>query len=271
MNNVLLPKMTEITDDDWEHYLEFSPNDYIKIIKESLISQNRFFADNRFNKLIYWHAFDSQSRFNAQKVIYPETQLFRARVYREDDLLRRINYPLDNAPFFGYGKDDSFVPKKADSVKDGRANPANIPYLYAASDIDTSINEVNAQQGEWVSVAQIKVIERLHLYYLASSTSAIDANTLKKSKWVNSFVLYLSRIFQAPATMKYDYLLCQYVSEFIKNWGFDGIAFYSSKTQKDINKGINYTIFNYEKCEAISSQLFFVEEVKRKYHSYGAV
>ena len=88
-------------------------------------------------------------------------------------------------------------------------------------------------------------------------------------KWIRDFVLALTRIYNTPV-LDENYLLCQYVSEFAKNIGFDGISFRSSKVKIDFikNEGINFVIFKHKKCEAVSSELYYIFdrnlEVKRK-------
>lgn len=55
-----------------------------------------------------------------------------------------------------------------------------------------------------------------------------------------------------------DYIPTQIIAEYIKSLGYEGIRFKSSLH----NGGVNLTIFNYEKCEAISSQDFRLENIK---------
>lgn len=48
------------------------------------------------------------------------------------------------------------------------------------------------------------------------------------------------------------------ISEYIKSLGYDGIRFSSSLH----NDGINLTIYNYKKCEPISSREIKIENIK---------
>ena len=56
----------------------------------------------------------------------------------------------------------------------------------------------------------------------------------------------------------FDYIPSQIIAEYLKNLGYDGIRYNSSLHFG----GVNLTIFNYEKCEAISSQDFRIEDIK---------
>ena len=64
--------------------------------------------------------------------------------------------------------------------------------------------------------------------------------------------------FSKPTNNSDDYLPTQVIAEYIRSLGYDGIRFNSSLHYG----GVNLTIFNYENCEAVSSQDFRVEEMK---------
>lgn len=250
----------EITDDDWKHYLSFTPIEYIQYIQNSLKYNNRFFVDNRFNKLIYQYAYHLSSRLEAQKFLYPKKILHRARVFSEG-----LDARNPNPPFHGYNADESFVPPESIThIPEGRGNPELIRYLYAASDIDTTIAEVSPKIEDVISVAEIQVDEPICLLQFSKFFAGMEASSLERTKWVQHFILSLSSVFQTPFHTKYDYLICQYICEFAKNIGFDGITFYSSRIQKPLHleEGINYTIFNYNKCHAISSELYLVSNIE---------
>lgn len=72
--------------------------------------------------------------------------------------------------------------------------------------------------------------------------------------------LYLQNIFSTPIKNYEDYLLMQKLSEQIAKEGIDGLSYNSSKDiteePNNIKKyGINYAVFNYKKCKAVSSRL----------------
>ena len=78
--------------------------------------------------------------------------------------------------------------------------------------------------------------------------------------------LYLQNLFSRPHQNNENYYLTQYISEKIKNNGFDGVSFHSSKyAHKNAlgmtEHGYNFVIFNYDKCEAVSSKLYRVETI----------
>lgn len=133
----------------------------------------------------------------------------------------------------------------------GRANPIGIPYLYLGSMPDTAIAEVRPHTGEMVCVAQFTI----------SSLSLVDLRTPRKL--VSPFVLVdASEIGQMRADIPFleklgteltrpvfprsaaiDYLPSQYLCEFIKKSGYDGVVYQSSASG-----GMNLALFNPNKA-----------------------
>ncbi len=189
--------------------------------------------------------------------------LKRSRIY--DKLDKYIRY--DNPPksrFKGFNAKDSFVNEKGN---EGRCNPKFIPYLYAADSMECSIAEINPGIDSVVSVANIKIKEKLKIVSLSSdyALSSTKGNIIEgvPDCWV---VIHLHHLFSLPYTEDGDYLLTQYISEKIKSAGIDGVSFKSSKYAYENEQGvrehgINYVIFNYEKCKAVSSELYRVKAI----------
>ena len=253
MERMQMHQQDSITEEDWAYYLSFNPIKLIQNTIDSLRNENRFFVDERFLKLLYHFAFDPGSRVVSQLFIYPfdNRVFYRARKYEKNDAEERHSNPNAYGLFQGYDAENSFVPPVG-TVSEGRINPANIRYLYTCSDEKTSILETRIQPGEYVSIAKIKLRDEVHLVDFSKNYSIIDAENEEKTNWINFFVLGLAGVFQKPYVDNGSYYFCQYVSEYLKNWGFDGIAFRSSMAQVDFGTvGVNYTFFNYEKCEVV--------------------
>lgn len=260
MSIVGMTKPDYLSTSDWDYYLSCEPRDYVENISSGLKTENRFFVDERFQKLLYYYAFDLQSISQAQTVINQNSSpLYRSRIYKEKDAMERYTDPARWGAFQGYNKEKSFVPPDGKNVPSGRANPEKIRYLYATSDLETSVLETRARSGEFVSVACIQILESMHLIDLSKNYSAIDADTVSKSKWINRFILSLESAFQKPYAETGDYYLCQYICEYYKNWGMDGVMYRSAQKQMAQGReGICFTVFNYAKCDAVSSKLYYV-------------
>ena len=257
-----------LSDYEWNSLLNTEAVTFISDISNSLKYNNRFFADERLEKLLYEYSNDQRWSRHSNLELQKGIVLYRGRIYKEDDFADRFNHPENYGSFQGYDEENSFVVKNKsiiEKIEDGRANPSYIPYLYCASDIDTAILEIRSQPGEYVSIAKIETQTTLKIFDLSkNSTSVYDASR-PREQWINCFYLKLVSAFQRPYSRTGHYYFTQYVSEFLKNIGFDGIAFRSSVQLASIgDRGINYTVFNHEKCKAVSSSLYHIDEMTVK-------
>lgn len=155
--------------------------------------------------------------------------------------------------FRGLNKEGSFIPTDANKVRDGRANPKYIRYLYVAEDPVTAIFEVRPLITDSINLAEIQCNNELSIADLSSSLQSKDIKTKEQ---------YLLRLIQSsfsfPTNNPDDYIPSQIISEYIKSWGYEGIRYRSSL----YSEGNNLTIFNYDKCEAVSSRDMRMEDIK---------
>ena len=69
----------------------------------------------------------------------------------------------------------------------------------------------------------------------------------------------LSQLYSKPVTEDddtLDYIPTQYIAEFVKRIGYDGIVFKSSLYNDE--NSVNVVIFNFDKCEAVGSVVYDV-------------
>lgn len=241
---------------------DYTPQKYIDKIKEDLKHRNRFFVDNEFNALL-----DTVCK-SYENTIAKDTILYRARIYSESDRFDKYHYPefYKNQVYKGYDESQSFINLNTSAVPEGRANPSGIPYLYAAFDMETAIKEIKPYAETSINIAEIKLLDDLHIVDLCNNGG------IANDAWGAEFLMLLCASFSTPIFDKGDYFLSQYISEYVKNKNFDGIAFLSAFTNFDdyyeTNQGKNITIFNYKKCKATSSSLYLVNKVSIDYVSY---
>jgi len=231
--------------------------DFLCQVKQDLKIKNRFSADKRLDTLIDLYA---EEKFNEQDLT-KGTMLYRARVYKRGDAQTRFNNPPTGTRFKGYDAGDSFVNLNYEYVGEGRCNPQYIPYLYASASANCCIHEIRPAKEAYVSIAKIKVEEPLRILrlnawdvFISNSGSMIVDGVPNVTMF-----MYLANEFSRPHKEFGDYLLCQYISEKVKSYGFDGIAYASAVYGGKDN--VNYVIFNYKKCKPISSALRLVSDV----------
>ncbi len=130
----------------------------------------------------------------------------------------------------------------------GRANPAGIPYLYLASNDITAVSEIRPHTGEVVSVAQFSIHDDLEIIDLANPRKTVtpfqlaEESTLVSLRENIGFLEQLGNELKRPVlphTAAIDYIPSQYLCEFVKKRGYDGVMYQSS-----VGDGVNIALFN---------------------------
>ena len=199
---------------------------------------------------------------NPTLIVKSGSLFFRCRVIHELDMIN--NEP----PFWGFGEGGSFVPDKM-HTRDMRANYRYIPYLYCATHPYVAVCEMRPRIGAVLNLATIEAQTELKLFDL------VDFEDRKMSSVKRNLISDLAELFSKPVSEDDDttlYIPTQYIAEYIKNLGYDGITYRSSLTPEyrerqsaykilraeeslgeEMRKRYNVVIFNYQKCKAVSS------------------
>jgi hypothetical protein len=147
----------------------------------------------------------------------------------------------------------------------GRANPAGIPYLYLSSELVTAISEVRPHKGEVVCVAAFSTGSDLKLVDLRSPRRTVSPFLLADDEDVGqmrSDITFLERLGEEltrpvlPQAAAFDYTPSQYLCEFIKKCGYDGVIYKSS-----VSNGMNLALFKPEKATSGNVQQHVVTRV----------
>ena len=224
-------------------------SNYLKEFIKEIQFQNRNPKDTKALEFL------DEIETNPERQLLPGTELYRCR------LINNMSDVGKETGFFGYGEKGSFVPPP-EVTKDMRANYRYIPYLYCANHPYTALVEVRPRLGANVSVATIMVNEEIRLLDFTLKNIPKSMSKVK----INFFA-DLSILFSKPVTSDddiLDYIPTQYIAEYAKYLGYDGIAFRSSLTpelkEQDISAHseldrYNVVIFNYHKCKAVHSNV----------------
>ncbi len=162
---------------------------------------------------------------------------------------------------FKIGEMKNPLPEKA---KAGRANPTGISYLYLANDIKTTLFETRASLFDYVTVGSFRLKEEVRIISLRGNN--YDPIYLAEMGELEDFLIHLPFISKLESELskprrrsdnELDYLPTQYLSEFIKSMGFDGVEFRSSLNPS----GYNLAIFNPMKVECIKVEVFEIENI----------
>ena len=179
-----------------------------------------------------------------------------AKCFRQDCTEEELNsYHNKNNKFRGLSKEGSYVPPNPDLIRDGRSNPKFIRYLYIAESPTTAVFEVRPLLHNAVNVAGIEVKEQL---IIANIAVGIDIDATKDNSVDEWLMYFIQTAFSSSTNNPDDYIASQIIAEYIRHLGYDGIR-YSSSLHRG---GYNLTVFDVEKCEAVSSTDLRLEDIK---------
>src|ERR1035437_64834 len=129
----------------------------------------------------------------------------------------------------------------------GRANPAGIPYLYLGSAPDTAISEIRPHTGEVACVADFTTPTTLRLVDLRTPRKMVSPFILTDADEVGRMrndLPFLERLGSEltrpviPQSAAIEYTPSQYLCEFIKKCGYQGVIYRSS-----VSSGMNLALF----------------------------
>ena len=201
-----------------------------------LMHSNRFFPDTEFE-------YDRLEWFFANLVSDQSdhsSKWYRARIEKEGEC---------------YEPEDMGAPPKRAALH-GRANPAGIPYLYLGSTAETAVAEVRPHPGEIVCVAEFQIESEIQLVDLRNPRSLISPFLFILSDEESSLaqlrsgdIKFLESLGQGlavpviPTAAAIDYTTSQYLCEFIKKCGYQGVVYKSS-----VSEGMNLALFDSDKA-----------------------
>lgn len=147
----------------------------------------------------------------------------------------------------------------------GRANPAGIPYLYLGSLPETAVSELRPHTGEKACVAEFKLPIPFNAVDLRNPRQFVSPFLLADASAIGQLradIPFLERLGEEltrpvlPRSAAIDYIPSQYLCEFIKKSGYDGVVYRSS-----VSEGMNLALFDPSKAEPQSVELYNINRV----------
>jgi hypothetical protein len=211
-------------------------------LRDEMMFKNRWFLEQEIDRERMRGLLELLLEENVPK------QWFRARIQTSDN---PFNIGEMNAP-----------PKHLASH--GRANPAGIPYLYLGSLPETAVAEIRPHTGEVACIAdfaipEIRVVDLRHPRRFVSPFMLQDAEQIGLLRADLPFLERLGDELTRPVLPQraaIDYIPSQYLCEFIKTLGFDGVLYRSS-----VSDGINLALFDPAKAEGGKVSVYNVTKV----------
>lgn len=207
---------------------------------------------NRFHSQLF--NFKQLDSLLANMVIdYPEKalKLYRARICDEQ------HYDT------GYGKTEVGAPPEPYTTA-GRTNSEGIQCLYLANSAETAFHEVRARDHDHITVGEFLQKRPLHIVDLSffdeigpfsipevdTTWFAINIDIIRK---IGNEVAKPMRRFDKII----DYVPTQYICDYIKHLGYDGIKFKSTL----VSGGVNYAIFDQRKFECVNVKVAKINNI----------
>lgn len=243
--------LCEILDDGDVVRRPFSPSATYKseglvrweTLRDELLYKNRYFLDEALDT-------DRLRELLAHLLADPLPEIWhRARIMIDD-----TPYPIT----------EMGAPPKQYATH-GRANPVGIPYLYLGSLPETAVAEVRPHTGEIACVAEFHVHQPLAAVDLRDPRKLVSPFVLADASAIGQLradIPFLERLGEEltrpilPRSAAIDYIPSQYLCEFIKKNGYDGVVFRSS-----VSSGMNLALFNPEKTKGTTVTRYSVKRV----------
>ena len=175
-----------------------------------------------------------------------------------EELQRRVMEIVnEDKPFWGFDDKGCDAPPR-EFAKAGRANSIGVSFLYAASDKKTAIMEMRPQIGQCFNVCMLEICKNVRVFDLTYTAGELEENEFTKSEDLYS----LSKEFSCPNYGNVnDYFPTQYLCEYLRQKGFDGIRYKSAVSPN----GINVILFNTDRADRaykiIESRVYNVKDM----------
>lgn len=214
--------------------------------KKSIRNVNRF-HNNYFNLELL------REILKVAKVSIPAHERFyRARVSNEKGSA-------------GFKRKEMWAPPD-DVASPGRANSKGQSCLYLSSGKKTTIKEIRAHAFDYVTIATFKLTREINVLDLCSIThnSPFYADTDKVDFLINERILRAIEKDMAKPMSRWDseldYLPTQYISDFAKFCGYDGVRYYSTFNRD----AYNIALFDSSACICTYHRNFLVGDLDYK-------
>lgn len=159
-------------------------------------------------------------------------------------------------------KKDEMGPPPIQKVTAGRANSAGIVCLYLTSDIDTTFHEIRARDFDYIAVGEFVLKQKIKIVDLSNLDNISPFSSEKFDKvWFAINIKILKKINDEIAKplrrqdSDLDYLPTQYIADFVKSLGYDGIKYRSTLNPE----GVNYAIFDNRKFKCQKVDLYYIK------------
>lgn len=217
-----------------------------------------------------WHLFSEylkhENRFHSKYLNGKAFAKFlpaAEKVLNQDEFFYRARIAFNES---GFQVDEMYAPPQG-KRKQGRINPEEIGVLYLASDVDTALHEVRASKYDYVTIGTFVPVKSVRVVNLSALSKVSPflyedlASVVLNKDVFKEMALEIAKP-QRRSDSPLEYLSTQYISEFVKAQGYDGVA-YDSTLSKD---GYNLAIYDETSFKCVQVNTIEVTEIDYKYN-----
>ena len=232
-------------------------------LEENSILKNNCWAD-------FVDGIKRKNRFHSDYINTDKLFIFlrcAVKLHRKGEVLFRSRICYNET---GYQRRE-MGPPPSNKAKGGRVNPVGISLLYLADEAETTLYEIRAGVYDYVTVGRFKLLKDIEVINLAniggiSPFIGIDYGFDFTQYAVN--IEHLKMIAQEIARPlrndnTLDYLPTQYISDYIRSKGYDGIE-YGSTMRK---RGYNLAVFDPNLFKCTSTKVYDIKSISYNYKS----
>lgn len=154
-----------------------------------------------------------------------------------------------------------------DKTTPGRANPVGIPYLYISDQEETTLYETRVSLhesisvGTFVSQSALSIISLKDIALYGPFEIQDRGFDIEEFMLIRPYLLRLEEELSKPVRkqdVNLDYLPTQYLCEFIKSLGFDGVEYRSAMAAE----GYNLAVFSEKSLACVATKHYQVKALK---------
>ena len=187
---------------------------------------------------------------------------FLAKTYKPGKIFYRARLSEKS----GFPLADMWQPP-ANKATAGRANPIGISYLYLSTEKETTLYETRASYLDYITIAEFRLTAPLNIISLRAVDEIspfIFGDQLGNYFTHQQYLETLERELARPVRRfdrELDYLPSQYLCEYVKHLGYDGIEYGSSLR----TGGINLAVFDASKLQGRNVAVYEVNGMDLTY------
>lgn len=269
--SVTPPKIFEIVKGIVENSWVLNKKILVEPVGIPQLYDKEYLLNNSIMKEYTWDKFKK----NLRNINRFHNDYFNLELLREILKIAKISIPIGEKFYrarisnekgkAGFKRKEMWAPPD-DIALPGRANSKGQSCLYLSSKKKITVKEIRAHAFDYVTIATFKLTREINILDLCSIThnSPFYANTDKINFLVNEQILRaIERDLAKPMSRldsELDYLPTQYISDFAKFCGYDGVRYFSTFGRE----AFNIALFDSNACSCIYHRNFLVGDLDYK-------